>query len=232
MPPTVDELLGSLYSLPPWPPLETLATSLDLTLDALADLIIEAEDAGLVTPWEGDFTPGPTVLFSPLACERLGCRLAEVRTDARGNVFYAWVAVDWEPPAERYRGHKAESYEDAVGDSLISPDPGPLTMAIAAESAERFAAAARATKGYVPPQLFPRPKFLLGQTSRWDGPTPAGDRCPVCLGRELAALEFCLKCSRWGLDHLLPKVKPSPRRTPRTTNTKLKGGVGDRRRAG
>ncbi|HEU5118558.1 MAG TPA: hypothetical protein VFT74_18255, partial [Isosphaeraceae bacterium] len=51
-----------------------------------------------------------------------------------------------------------------------------------------------------------RPRRLLGTSIPWSGAEPLDPStpCPVCLGRDLESDEFCRRCSRWGLDGLVP----------------------------
>jgi hypothetical protein len=55
---------------------------------------------------------------------------------------------------------------------------------------------------------------FLGIGRRWDGPTPAGKACPICAGRFLRGLEYCLLCDRFARDAPAARPPRKPQRVP------------------
>ncbi len=74
----------------------------------------------------------------------------------------------------------------------------------------------------------PHPMYFLGCEDQWTNEDFA--ICPTCGGTVLESLVYCLRCSRYGLDHLLPRVKIERIKRVLPDGRGLKGGVGTKAR--
>ncbi len=191
VPPPVADLVATMASLSTAAPtLVELAEATGLDLEALQDVLTDADAAGLLTIW-GDCPDGVAVTLSPLAAELAGLRLAE-GPERVGRYLFKWEPADAPVPREfnvpeawTVTASSLANPEIETGDFLDKfVDPSAVQPSEAVEFEERvrdhLATPREATgKSTRAPgeEIKIKPTILLGLRPQWNSPEePEGER--------------------------------------------------------
>ncbi len=231
--PAWNAILTTLTSGPlAWRTPTELASLLAWDLEQMTDELASMDIAGWLDVWERPGDEEVAVTLSAWGADRLGVRLAE----SGGGLSLRWVeAGQPEPVHLRAKGVIASaSLEelDLVFDAL--PAPGACLDDLDSEPV-------LSEENPNGPTFWPAPTQLLGERlTPWPGPGPVAERpgevsksCPVCQGRRLGPHQYCLRCDRWGLDHLLRPVpsRERPRAASHDRDDQAARKLRDRRKA-
>jgi hypothetical protein len=207
---TWKPMINALLRAPvAWRSPAQLADSVRRGVAETTAVLIELTEAGWIEFWKSE--SGPQVTLSPWAAERLRVRLVEVGPDG----LLRWVRVgEPHPPQRALKNRIRMAHVDP--DVLLDDEPPPDCAAEQAEQAEQRASAPREARRAFRERT-PRPAILIGEgLIPWPGPREALDAtCPVCADRPLRPRMYCLRCDRWGMDHLLFPNRPKGWKPPR-----------------
>lgn len=237
----VGPLLRRLSGLGVAPPLAALDEALGVDAGELSAIVSVLVDLDLVTIWEAA-PGGPALVLTPLGVARAGVAMSadserwleprskfvdipkEYSLSCTGPIVAA-SQVSQPDGTETILDHLPDPQAHAPEDELAAVE----ALVTEWRAAHKAAVEGRPhrSSAWRSEERLPLPHKFLGTRETWPIPPDEAQRCGACHGRKLQPGEFCLSCSRWGLDALLKKVKP-PRlqRTSYRPDPVLKGGVG------
>jgi hypothetical protein len=178
-------------------PVADLPELLDLPTDEALDLVAGLESDGWVETWEEAPLPGPCVILSSRAAERLGLYLHPPGT---ADVFNSrWLPVGTDPPPDRKARQDFLVMEsdlwkpDGIGDhrgldSLADPnarDPHVELIRQRIEIGERKDRRSIWSGRYL---------HFIGDAAQWPVTPDPEHHCGVCHGAELPRGTICLWC--------------------------------------
>ena len=191
-----------------WQSPSELSQATGLGIEEVNDQLAELDLSGWLDVWEYD--DRLVVTFSVVAASMLRLRLVDGGFDQDPR----WARLsDPEPPGVRasgvFRDARAASLE-RVTDPLGSAEEAAL------RAEETLARHVIPSDTRIRPLLetLPRPTLLLGQgLTPWPGPAIGPGEvgpCPGCGSGRLGPQMYCLRCDRWGLDHLVEESRIRP----------------------
>lgn len=160
--------------------------------------------AGLASVWTADGSTRATL--TPYAAERLRLKIQGPR----------WVGAKAPDPRVRIAGiggaERLASVPDPRGTTLealaaveaaeIQVEPALRRKRRADATGARF----RRTEAEQTGRALPAMARTMAGVQAWPPRRLWGGACPVCRGRPLATLDYCLWCDRWGLDWILRRA--------------------------
>jgi hypothetical protein len=179
-------------------------------LGSVKAVVAEAEAEGLVETWTESGIA--YVAMSGLLAKRLGLAMNAESSFWRSAGYRERIV----PPKRRRHENCASDVFGANADYMMdnfadSKSCNPLDVLAESEHDEELFLTAMDKFYLKPPEKRPKhwkptrfikPRLLLGMGVSWPVKRESKEPCPICKGRQLSPVEYCLVCGAWGCDEL------------------------------